>query len=1035
MKKHLLFFALLGFSFLTSQAANFTSTSSGSYTSPSSWTFTGFDADGRPDQDDNVTITNTHTMTLTSSGNAGALTINPGGVINLNGLSMLVWGDFTNNGSSIGLGGWQFRGPGTYTGNNLPNIGNVYFFSTYTIGAGVVISKNGSFIISNNCTITNNGFVSLTANGVLSIATGARWINAAGSVTEVSANVINNGLIDASANSNIFRYLTNYTTVMCTNAVYYNLALNAPSAGTKTLNGDLVSLNNITYNTGVTLDWGNNNISIGGSWRNFANTNSINMGTITFNGSGVQTIQRLTGSSEVFNAVTFAGSGTVQLQNNVRASGTTTLSSGILDPAAFVYSQRGASWIKNGGSISLAASGRVAFIGTTNQTIGGTTSTTFGNLEINNPGFTVTCLSDQTARGTTTLTAGTLSPGAFIFHQRGASWLANGGAIDITAAGEIQFNGTSPQTIGGTAGATFGNLEISSTSTVTLARDLFVSRLFTLFSGTFDVSASSFAVNLAGNFVHDGGSFTPRAGTVIFNGTSAQLASGSATTTFNNITSDNTLGGVAVTKIIIINGILQVNSNSFGTTGIGNIILTAPAVTTFAKIGPLGAGATLTGTNWSIGSFIDGPAPAYWQYLGSPVSNSTLADWDNDARFYMSGVGGNDGTACCPTFFSVRTYNTASNTYTNITTTSTALTPGRGFMVWMSDNMSSLTIPLSYDTKGTPNFGTVVRAVTAGGSGSGYNLVSNPYACAVTYSSVVASSGNLHPNFLILQENGSYATNPNGGTIAPNQGFMCIALVTGTIKFLESNKNVAANPNIIRSGDPENYLRIISGNTVSGLGGETVVNINPDAHNGKDLAIDMPYLPSPYEDATNVWTNDNDGETLLLNALDGNQDMLDIPLTVSAGSPGDQLLTFKGLNGFSAYSCAWLIDDATEEKINLKEHDTYSFHADAAGEKHTFTLHFERDGNCPLNEQMIAPSLDASSQVFVNNGNILVKFGFEEKSDVVVTVFNVSGQEVGAPKSMNVMNETILLDSPGAHGIYLVRIVKGDEIVTKKIYY
>jgi hypothetical protein len=356
-------------------------------------------------------------------------------------------------------------------------------------------------------------------------------------------------------------------------------------------------------------------------------------------------------------------------------------------------------------------------------------------------------------------------------------------------------------------------------------------------------------------------------------------------------------------------------------------------------------------------------------------------------------------------------------------------------MVWMADNMSTLTAPLPYDTRGIPNFGTVLRAVTAGGPSAGYNLVSNPYACPIDYASVVANSGNLNPNFLILLENGSYATNPNGGTIAPNQGFMAIATITGSIKFDEVTKIVAANPNILRTGDPENFLRIKAGNSINGLGGEAVVQIHADARNGKDIALDMPFLASPYDDATNIWTSDKEGEDLLLNALDGTQDNLDITLIVKSGTPGEQLLTFKGLNGFSAYSCAWLEDLATGEKINLKEHDTYAFNTELAGEKHEFNLHFGREGDCPLNEQMLVPSLDASSLVYVNNGNILVQFGFEEKSDVVITVLNVAGQEVSAPKNMTVMSETIALDSPGAHGIYLVRITKGDEIVTKKIYY
>ncbi|HET6990745.1 MAG TPA: T9SS type A sorting domain-containing protein, partial [Bacteroidia bacterium] len=270
---------------------------------------------------------------------------------------------------------------------------------------------------------------------------------------------------------------------------------------------------------------------------------------------------------------------------------------------------------------------------------------------------------------------------------------------------------------------------------------------------------------------------------------------------------------------------------------------------------------------------------------------------------------------------------------------------------------------------------------------------------------------------------------------APAQGFMCIATSSGSAKFMESCKTTASSPNIIRSAAPENYLTISSSNATNGLGGEAVVQITNDAHNGYDLIYDMPFLSSPYEDATNIWTSDNDGKDLLLNALDGTNDILDIPLSVVAGTPGDQLLSFKGMNSFTSYSCAWIEDLATGEKINLKDHDTYSFPANAAGEKHNFNLHFERTGNCPLSDQNITPSLDAMSQVFVNNGNILAEFGFEEKTDVSISIFNAIGQQVSAAKNVSVGKETIALDNPDAHGVYLVRITKGDEVVTKKIYY
>src|SRR5207244_1050490 len=72
---------------------------------------------------------------------------------------------------------------------------------------------------------------------------------------------------------------------------------------------------------------------------------------------------------------------------------------------------------------------------------------------------------------------------------------------------------------------------------VALARDL------TITSGTLDVSSSNYALTLKGNFTNNG-SFTPRSGTVTFNGTVSETLSGSSSTAFNNLTISNTSGVV-----------------------------------------------------------------------------------------------------------------------------------------------------------------------------------------------------------------------------------------------------------------------------------------------------------------------------------------------------------------------------------------------------------------------------------------------------------------------------------------------------------
>lgn len=872
-KTLLLAISLIVFSGL--RAATFTSLSNGNYNQAVRWSVVGSDADGIPDADDNVTLN--HIVSLFSNGSCKNLITTPGKGLVLNNFTIQIYGSLTNNGGVAGSPGSsvQFMSTGSMTGN-LISTNALYFYQNFTIGVGCGTSWCSSVNVSAGKTLTNNG--SVLNNGQLVLLAGATWINAAGS-TLTTNGISSTGLVNAAAATNTVTYSGNYTTVKGTGATYYNLVLTTSPAATKTLSGALDIDNNFTISTGVTLNCASNNIAIGGSWTNNANTNCQNMGTTDFNGTGTQTITRATGNTERFNNIDLNGTSTVTLGDSLNV---------------------------------------------------------LGNININ--------------------------------------------------------------------------------------------------SGALDVSASNYTIHCKGSTFQDNSSFVARQGTVFMDGSISQSIDGFIGTSFYNLTINNS-AGVTVNFTKKITNILNVISGSFGPSMFGSIMLIASGPTTCARIAPLGATGSLNGTSWLIQTYINGPATAYWQYLGSPVTSSTLQDWDGDTRFYMSGVGGNDGNACCPVFRSVRTYNTASNTYTNITSVSTALTPGLGYMVWMADNLNSLTGPLVFDTRGTPNTGTINRAVTAGGSGAGYNLVSNPLPCPVNYASVVAaSSATLNSNFLILQDNGSYATNPNGGTIAGAQGFMCIASASGNITFTESCKSLTATPNVIRQL-PGNSIRIKVGNQVNGLGEEAVVKLNPGADESMDLTMDLPYLPSPYDNATHIYTQNSLGEQFLLNELGTESDHLAIPVAVVTSTPGVQTLTFKDLNTVTEYNCAWLEDLTTGERINLNATDTYEFTEDEMGVTRNFMLHFERTNDCAFDLQTSTASLDAQSNVFVSGNQIFAQFEFETEEVVTISMYDLGGRMVMGETTMNVATQTVALNNPDAHGIYLVRIQKGNEVSTKKIYY
>jgi hypothetical protein len=613
----------------------------------------------------------------------------------------------------------------------------------------------------------------------------------------------------------------------------------------------------------------------------------------------------------------------------------------------------------------------------------------------------------------------------------GGNW-SNLGSSTIINQGIVTFDGSGAQTLSRTTGnEVITNLVKTGIGTLTLNKALTINQNLSINGGILDLSASSFSIDIKGNFANNA-TINSQQGLVSFTGLVAQTISGTATTAFYNVSSSN-VAGVSITSASTITNILTVSAGSFGTSGAGTIRIPATGATTYGRIGTIGG--LLTGNGWTIESYIQGPAPKGWQWLSSPIDGNTLADWDNDPRFYMSGVGGNDGNAAG--FKSVRTWNAVTGSTVAVMSTTTALTPGKAFYVWMADNNTTgLTAPLTYNSVGQPNFGTITFPVNAG-PGSVYNLVGNPYACPINYSTVVAASGNLSPNFLILLENGSYSTNPNGGIIAPNQGFFCIANSTGNIQFTEASKNTITNPNILKNSSQNNTVTFNVYNNINGLGGQTSIEFSESSADVLESNKDLSFLASPYEDADNIWTISSDNKYLLWNSLNNNDIKKDVPLTVKTGVYGIHTISVKGLSSLYNYNSVILEDIDSGEKVDLVKEQNYNFDAAEIGKEHHFIVHFSTNNQSDLKQRRTIQESALKNNTYIYNtpSNIVVKFDMQEETPVQISVYNLSGQQVIQPINLNVTNDRIALPLQKENGLYLIMIKSKDEQIVRKIIY
>lgn len=880
---------------------------------------------------------------------------------------------------------------------------SVNSFKTLLIDVGGVLDANARNLFAyGNFTINGN-----MINGVYLRTSGACTLSAIPTLTNSLNWTAYNGTLTIAATTTITK-ATSYIIVNSACTVVNNGSVNARIQ----LNG--------------TSSWNNANGSSLIMLYNIVGTGSLiasaSSNTVTYNASTVNQIYPATYYNLVINAAS-----TKSVTADLTILNDLTLGAGStnrLNMSNFNLTV-GRNWTNNANS-TILSQGIITFNGSGTQTITRASTEIINTMVLNGSGTVLLGIGLNISQSLT-INSGTFDVSAGNFTVILSGNLTNNGTIN-PRQGLFNFNGSGTQTISGASTPNFYNVTSAGSGTVLLGLNVDIANNLTISTGTFDVSVSNFTVNLGGNLVNNS-IINTNQGLFNFNGSIAQTVSGSATS-FYNVSSAN-VSGVAVTSTIIISNILTVPSGGFGTSGAGQITIPATGATTYARIGDVGG--SLTGTGWIIESYINGPAPKGWQFLSSPINGNNLSDWDNDTRFYMSGVNGNDGGAAG--FFSVRVYNEPTGLFTNITTTTTALTAGKGFMLWMADNTTGLTAPLIYNSVGTPNFGNKSFAVTAGGAGGGYNLVGNPYACPITYSTVVAASGNLNASFAILLENNTYSTDPNGGIIAPNQGFMCIANSSGSIQFTEASKNTVSSPNILRTAPIKDAITINVYNNINGLGGATYIHFKDNGSDMFDKTQDLSFLSGPNENADNIWTNSTDQVSLLKNVLSIDNEEKLVPLTVKSGVYGTHHISFNGLADFDKYNTVILEDLNSGKKTDLLKEQNYDFNAEEIGKEYHFTIRFSNKKTTNEKETISTNLLNENTSVYNTPSNVVVKFNMKESTPVKISVFNLSGQKVFESSNLNVTDDRLALPLQKENGLYLLIIQSKDQQITRKIIY
>jgi hypothetical protein len=525
---------------------------------------------------------------------------------------------------------------------------------------------------------------------------------------------------------------------------------------------------------------------------------------------------------------------------------------------------------------------------------------------------------DVSVNGNFTLTRGTFQGITYDITMRGTSWIDNSGNF-APGTGTVTFDGIT--TISGTSTAILGSIAMTSTASLT----------------------TTVNTNISGDITFQAGStFTSGTVTTTLNGSTTQTLS-PAGGTFFNITVSKSGGNVLLTSAMNLIGFLNFTSPSTNINFQSNGFLTlrstsdAPGTTLSpgtSQIYRLTSGNTVTG-NVTAERFMSGEGRIY-RYLTSPVSNASVASWQDD--FPITGTFSNpsSGSPSCGFSF-VKTdpslyyydetvaggvdagyiaYPTVGNSAAN------PLDVGRGYAAFIRRCNS----PTVVDVTGPINQGTITFNITYTNTGDatadGYNLIGNPYPCTVDWDagwvktriSPIISIRDNGAGGIMRYWDGTAGDIPNG-QIAPGQAFWVRATAASPIlRITETSKVIVPNAagEFFRSAPVSSLPILLSDGLITD---KAFVKIRPESVNTLD-DWDAPKLDNEVFD---LYTVSEDKVAMAINARSDIHEGLIIPLGIRDLEKGEYTLSLGEMVGeFNQFSYI-LFDTYTNDAVSFRE--------------------------------------------------------------------------------------------------------------------
>ncbi|MEM9858097.1 MAG: T9SS type A sorting domain-containing protein [Bacteroidota bacterium] len=854
------------------------------------------------------------------------------------------------SGAIVDLGTHEFIGTGNFTLNKTAELrvgssavsgaiqsgitaGNIRVSGTRMFNTGSTVTYNGTgaqFIGSGHPSAPNTEI-----NNVNSVSL-ASDVTIGGELTLTSGNlsVGDNQLTlleTITPNSNFIEVTTSSDLVIDGDGSFGTFPFNGP----QTINnftmdrpGQIVTFieditigGTLTLNNGD-LDFSNQTLVLDGPFTGggFLFSNSTSSLNIT-ESSVIGTLQFDPLGNNLGSFVINASSAVVTLSNTVNISSSLEINNGELVNSGAIFMIDGSTLTRNANGVFSGTSPEASGASTFDITYTGGALTTGAELpdlsdEVNDltiSGGPVTLNESLQVNGNVDLDNGPLAIGGNTLTILG-NLIRTSGSL-VTYSGFIEFAGSNSSVIGD---PNFDNIRLTSGSSLTFP---------------------SSNINIGGTLQFiSGSSFDSNNGTITLNGGADQAISAGGAT-FNNIVINKGGGQVTLSTALNLQGLLTFSTvtNLQAGDNLLTLLSTSDDGSGDAGIGVIPSGATVTG-NITVQRFMNSGENPLWRYLASPVTNATVADWQDD--FLISGTwSGASFISSDPSmyFYDETVLGDLNQGYVaypdqSIGSSSDPLTPGVGYAAFVRSSSQEV-----IEVNGPINQGDFSTNISftadQGLADDGWNLIGNPYPSSIAWDNIVTRTGTIPgvASTVYVADNGpgslSYRSwdgttgDPSfAGNIAQGQAFWVKAIsASPTLTLLESDKT-SSNGIFYRTKDEEQLIEIF----VKGADNwdMTALRIVEGATLGYDPATDGLKLPN---EKINLYTKSSGGENLIINTMESLDCSQDFDLYLTDVDEGAYTFEFKKIETFAGQYEIRLMDTFTGSSFLLTDGFVYSF--------------------------------------------------------------------------------------------------------------